>query len=630
MSTFSGKHVMPRLHGVAFVCGLTGHYNTLVVTLVRMVQQELDFISDCAPPVVFNTRNTSVADITLLRHLVTRGREGGAAHAEDLLRHRTALLLQLVNGDWKHPRLQHFCRGRQCCRSREDAVHRITQALMDSCLSQLAAVQLAASRWYTYEPAMTHVALGCLCHNVLGRAFACAFPDTPARKKRGNDDDDDWHARSIKKTRQANAYLSSIDNHKSLAIALVTTAPLDHLSARLQHLDAQQAWSLMNLCDSRTGPLVAAQVELASILYPKQCNGEPALPALMHHFGSVLRSELRPKVVALCAQLWARLEVTYFNWPWRLLGLVDPFLPDQSKRELALAFWHAPACDLDPEFSEGLRQSVGGPDALLGEPVLGLLRRLARCGRSSNMGVEGLLAQIKSSVRARKTPTVERLCFAGHLATLMQDHLVVGMPDLRTAKALRRQALAAHAPIKANTAHRRALKKRGSARPHLQWCNARVAAWIDENPGASADAVTAQRRQAAAEWRNMSQVERGDACLAAAARAPRSCKSNITVTVPPSPPLWRISDERWPLSEYVLNSNSLSVVRWCSLTDPMVVWQMWALQTGPSGCAASAEKIMWSGMLETSQRRRTSWFGCHATSRTMEFAGQWMKESTRM
>ena len=35
VSTFSGKHVMPRLHGVAFVCGLTGHYNTLVVTLVR-------------------------------------------------------------------------------------------------------------------------------------------------------------------------------------------------------------------------------------------------------------------------------------------------------------------------------------------------------------------------------------------------------------------------------------------------------------------------------------------------------------------------------------------------------------------------------------------------------------------
>ena len=377
-------------------------------------------------------------------------------------------------------------------------MHRITQALMDSCLSHLAAVQPAASRWYTYEPAMTHVALGCLCHNVLGRAFACAFPDTPARKKRGNDDDDDWHARSIKKTRQANAYLSSIDNHKSLAIALVTTAPLDHLSARLQHLDAQQAWSLMNLCDSRTGPLVAAQVELASILYPKQCNGEPILPALIHHFGSVVRSELRSKVVALCAQLWARLEVTYFNWPWRLLGLVDPFLPDQSKRELAL-------------------------------------------------------------------PTVERLCFAGHLATLMQDHLAAGMPDLRTAKALRRQALAAHAPIKANTAHRRALKKRGSARPHLQWCNARVAAWIDENPGASADAVTAQRRQAAAEWRNMSQAERGYACLAAAARAPRSCKSNITVTVPPSPPLWRISDERWPLSEYFVEQQLLKC---CPLVQP--------------------------------------------------------------
>ena len=141
-------------------------------------------------------------------------------------------------------------------------------------------------------------------------------------------------------------------------------------------------------------------------------------------------SEITTAVLDVSAQLWSRIECCFWDYPWKLVRLVNPSYTGAETAAICRDFFNTSICDLDKDLSMPLRFALGGPADTQQAAIIGLLERLSKCANATNMGLAHQLAEVMSSTRhSRHKPTVERVVHSGQLSQLMHQHLSVGKAD---------------------------------------------------------------------------------------------------------------------------------------------------------------------------------------------------------
>ena len=113
------------------------------------------------------------------------------------------------------------------------------------------------------------------------------------------------------------------------------------MSQRLQHLDADLHKRSLAELVSEEGPIHQAQIYLFKLLGTDM--DELNLSVIAWHFRDRLMfsdavDEASASILFIAANVWARLELVYFNFPLVLIRLGDSRLSVRNKRNLAARF----------------------------------------------------------------------------------------------------------------------------------------------------------------------------------------------------------------------------------------------------------------------------------------------------
>ena len=128
-------------------------------TVNAMVEVELDYIkvSD-VPDDEHATHRSRIILLTLRRSLRTRARDETDARNLQDIEKMCDEFEEMLNADWRLPRVRHLCRLNpvtriRCCASRADAVGKVCHALYNVIFVNLGGCLPASNKWWTYEPA---------------------------------------------------------------------------------------------------------------------------------------------------------------------------------------------------------------------------------------------------------------------------------------------------------------------------------------------------------------------------------------------------------------------------------------------------------------------------------------------
>ena len=329
----------------------------------------------------------------------------------------------------------------------------------------------------------------------------------------GRDDVNDWHVMTNQRKEACLLFVTDhLANLQVLGVALVCTIPMDKLSNRLQHLDASSSALLELTLDSKgpKNPFHACQEHLWQVSNPfYESRRSQHLSVLWDHLAAAgccretLVNDARKAATTLASQVWARCEVRFQSWPYRLLAW--PMLDKAGRDQLQEVFWNADACCLDSWFSSPLRSAMTSADQFGNPEFISLLETLVQRVRTTNMALEGFLNEIKNSAPAGRgqKPSMERLSYLGFLKTLMKQHLKAGHRDFWMC--MGRDELAARGvPVEGKA---RVVYK--ARRPDMKWQVGMLDQW---NPRWRSDVVPGALQTKSAElaerWRGMSDQER--------------------------------------------------------------------------------------------------------------------------
>ena len=249
--TFMTSKLIPRLHSTAYSAAIPANYCRLLKALESIVEEDLatGFFPATVPPAAFVEHNDLIVKLTLLRHQKTRARRDEVDPS--ILEKESALgraLLRDLNGDWKKPQIQHFCRDRHCCDGFQSSVAkcRITSILAEAFFGPLGSAMPSEMRWYTFGPTLSIQAGGMFCHRIVPRVIQRAWGGDVQPIDEVADADGDgggqgsvssWKVHTGKKLRTSVEFMQDALAPLVIGVATLTTEAVDYLSARLQHLD---------------------------------------------------------------------------------------------------------------------------------------------------------------------------------------------------------------------------------------------------------------------------------------------------------------------------------------------------------------------------------------------------------
>ena len=206
----------------------------------------------------------------------------------------------------------------------------------------------------------------------------------------------------------------------------------------------------------------------------------------------------------MAAAVYVRLELKYFDWPWRLLR--GTFLHEAQKRQLYEEFLRrVPKCCLDDDWGLPMRSRIGSVDEMMTDEFQAMLLSLARNLKATNMSLEGELSEIKAAVPVgKRCPHSERLAYLSHLSFLMKDHLASGRADSR-GQDCRAALLLRGGPLE------QTLAQKANDRPDTAWRLKRLWQWRQMHPSASAADEAAEVTRIAQQWSGLSDDEKSAA-----------------------------------------------------------------------------------------------------------------------
>jgi hypothetical protein len=167
--TFGTVKLIPKLHSVAFSCNPPGNQKAIGKALFAVVKADLEFgfFPRSRPHPSYLEHNRGVLSISLLRSLDTRGRNEveSMSAADDALRGFSKTCLNLLNGDWRVSRVQHFCHEEGCCEGHnvEITAQRITALVTQVLFEPLSQRLPSQNRWYTFPRSLEVQRFGALC-----------------------------------------------------------------------------------------------------------------------------------------------------------------------------------------------------------------------------------------------------------------------------------------------------------------------------------------------------------------------------------------------------------------------------------------------------------------------------------
>ena len=175
----------------------------------EIVRERLAFIDDGREPdPAWGRHQASILNNTLQREAEhVRARSGGlgpphnSQHLQDLVQK-----LRILNGDPRIPFPQHYCSG--CCTSREDCVHKIVAAIVESGMLCNNGTGLPAkARWGSMTISISKQVCGIMTHGILPQAIRLAFNKWEAGDP-GEEEDDEHRALVRGKAHRAKCVLS--------------------------------------------------------------------------------------------------------------------------------------------------------------------------------------------------------------------------------------------------------------------------------------------------------------------------------------------------------------------------------------------------------------------------------------
>ena len=511
---FSLHQFIPRMHAIAFTLSAQSMFSMVLRSLRSIVEHDLrlGFYPDTQPPPDMQEANKTLVELTVLRFKVTRSRDDNVDEtARDLRSADVAAALQLtLNGDWCRPQLQHYCWQPGCCenRSRQVAIEKIYSILVAAFFDPMSSYIPSTSRWHTFGPTLAVQAGGLLCHSILQRAVQILDPEVQDYGEVDQDDGvDSWKVHVNKKLK---ACLRTLGDQaatlQTWSLGLFATEAIDHLSALLQHCDAT-GFALRELV-SPNGALHAFQVHTWSLLNPwsGELKHSQKLSTLLAHLARSLGdgfdkqacyNEFRGFTLAVGSAVWSRLQLKYWSWPFLVLRGIQPVAPTADAAAVLHEFWEAPACCLDSAWGLWFRASLASEDELSSMDVQMWLREIERKAPSTNMLLEGLLAEVKAAC-PRPTASganAEKFSYLGVLTQLMHKHLKAGKHDARSTTFT--DAKRAGVPLdipRSESMHTR------SGRHDAAYVMTRQHTFMKGNPSATVEQRGAERSRLFAEW----------------------------------------------------------------------------------------------------------------------------------
>ena len=455
------KRIVGDVHAIAVVTAATSTQTRLQAALWLLIDKEFQWFH--TPP---DPRNLAHAEAVLSQtfirtHELVRSQAGRttaqsslrAVRAQQLRGAQKKKLLTFANGDWRVAQCHHHEQG--CCGSLQEAKQNFFAACCETglLLSSNTTVP-SASRWGTCTEVCAKAVGSIMCHGILQRALAVAFPrwnfdelPNAANVPEEADDQGDFRALLRQKVWRARKVLAEERALQNLSLVSWCAVPLDHLNQQLQCDDGKDL--LFAICCAPTSsPLGHAEGHVLRML--RDPVAVPDLAPVFHHFGDTpaehgqLLQRARGMLLSIASQLAWRFA-RYSTWPFRLLRMVHPQGVDPMPT--ATAFWGTPPCCKTPGFCLKLMKEFSGPSELARDtPLREVLLTWGRVGRATNMDVERKFASMKQAGgSAKQAPDAERLCASGVVSEMLSTHIGAGGHDPRCTT--RNQLLSMDAPV---------------------------------------------------------------------------------------------------------------------------------------------------------------------------------------
>ncbi len=369
--SFNSSRLVSQMYNVCFTMANVKKWRVIRAGLEQVARSDFRtfLFRRQRPPVHFRDHSRRILEMTLLRHRYIRSRDDVlTTEKERELDALASMLLDILNGDWRLPYLQHYCWKSDCpCKGDVETLVSVVLPLLEkSIFDPMASKTPSTNRWHTYAPAIEGGALGKLLSDIAHRALAGAGPicvENDGAADARQPEDIDWRELGNTKAKDAVAFFSDESTAVSLGVAVVSTEPVDRLSNVLQHADVS-GHSVDELL-SATGAVRDCLTHLFLLLQPPdhlQHRGRTDWPVDMicHHFhaSDEVLDSLVLGILRLASQIWSRLFCLRDIWDWRilLLGSRSGDGPLQGPdEELLREFLDADGCCLGPWFTEHLR-----------------------------------------------------------------------------------------------------------------------------------------------------------------------------------------------------------------------------------------------------------------------------------
>eukprot|EP00959_Pyramimonas_sp_CCMP1952_P212568 4447772-Pyramimonas_sp.AAC.1 len=166
-----------------------------------------------------------------------------------------------MNWDTRQSRITHYERACGCCKSRQDAIEGVFNAIVDSgVIPRSSCTVPAKSRFGSAVKAMVEQTPSLLVSDLLLRCFEKAFPryDSGLMNDRNEDDEDTRDRKYIRgKVHRSKKALSDwTRTYRTVAVSFALK-PVQWLWARIQHLDGRDS-CLLDVVGDRS-PFQSAQ-----------------------------------------------------------------------------------------------------------------------------------------------------------------------------------------------------------------------------------------------------------------------------------------------------------------------------------------------------------------------------------
>ena len=234
-----------------------------------------------------------------------------------------------------------------------------------------------------------------------------------------------WSKQEGRRALKVLRWIESVGTLHFILLWLHVAQPVMHLHATLfkyaqdnPSCEAKKSY-LFSMCNFSKSAAYRALLELTRTLTSRTPWSilEGILGFPVEQWPHEFKHAARISVLNLLGQVWRRLVNCYTTWPWLMVRIADPDVPEEQKRSLARGLFSVPEENLDAGFSLKVRRQARTIDALLSEEWQQFLFHVVNQCIISTAFVECLFAHFKQWLQRSPKPLSSPLLQAKHMTS---------------------------------------------------------------------------------------------------------------------------------------------------------------------------------------------------------------------